>query len=75
MERMMGEGEWALHNEWLRKEELERYKQSKPPTTVPKVSRVLNREQEAPPFGVATAIVVCKSELLVGSERPPAAAQ
>jgi hypothetical protein len=75
MELMMGETEWELHNEWLRKEELERYRLSVPtPATVPKVTGVLNGEQKPPLLGVS-AIVIGKSELLVGSECAPATPQ
>ena len=75
MERMMGESEWKMHYECIRKEELERYKESMSPTAVPKVSGVLKGEQESASFGASnTAIVVRESELLVCAECAPATA-
>ena len=77
MERMMGEKEWKMHDEWLRKEELARYEQSVcTPTTVPKLSGVPDRKQESTPLGVSGVdVVVRESELLVCAERAPATAQ
>ena len=77
MERIMGEKEWELHNEWLRKEELERYKLSVPiPTVGPKVPRVPDRKQEPASLGVSRVnVVVSKREFLVCAEGAPATAQ
>ena len=76
----MGEKEWAMHNEWLRKEELERYRLSVPTpttsTTVSKVPRVLDGKQEPSLFGVSgMGVVVSEGKPLVGTERAPAAAE
>ena len=73
----MGEKEWKMHDEWLRKEELARYEQSVcTPATVPKVSGVPDRKQESAPLRMSgVGVVVREGELLVCAERAPATAQ
>ncbi len=67
MDGMMGEKEWNLHSEWLRKEEAERYKQSvSDSTTGPKVSSGVDGKQKPAPLGVShVPLVVREGKFLV----------